>query len=206
MKICPNCGWFMFKKPEWNSAKKDVELSECSKCQNCGYEEDNTERDHALDACKYSMQNLFDCSKMLAEMPPMVGVEVTLREFCVRLDEEVQKAYSKGCICVDVDLDALKKTAELNSELQSALREVLDKLPRWIPTSERLPDEELRAYKEKYPKEECIEVIVMIKGTTDTTTLYYDGKAFEDEYGRPFEVTHWMPLPDVPEVQNVAED
>lgn len=111
------------------------------------------EVDHAIDACKYTMQNLFDCSKMLAD-----------------------------------------------------LREVLDKLPRWIPTSERLPDEELRAYKEKYPKEECIEVIVMIKGTTDTTTLYYDGEAFEDEYGRPFEVTHWMPMPEPPEVQNVAED
>lgn len=76
--------------------------------------------------------------------------------------------------------------------------EAVEKIPRWIPTSERLPDEELRAYKEKYPKEEYVEVIAMIRGSSDSLVLTYDGEYFEDFYGNAYSVSHWMPMPEAP--------
>lgn len=193
-RMCPKCGQIMRLAIDYKNSDKMVVKTE--KCPWCGYIALEDEVDHALDAVEYTL--LY--AKQLTELPPMVGVDATVREFSTRIDEEVQKAFFKGCISVNVEPDALKKTAELNSELQTTLKSVVEKIPKWIPVSERLPDVELKEYRKKYPKEECIEVIVAIKGATDTTTLYYDGEAFEDEYGRPFEVTHWMAMPELPEV------
>lgn len=186
LKTCPKCGCFMFKKPLWSSSKRDIELSEYGRCQNCGYEEDSTVEDHALDATQYVFE---DYAKYLSGLPSAVGVEAYVREFHTKIDEIKHKAYIEGCVRVNVDPDALNKTAELNSELQSALKEVLDKLPRWTPVEECLP----RTFEE---------FIVMIKGGKSATTLYYDGESFVDIYGSEYSVTHWMPMPEPPEVQN----
>ena len=215
MKTCPKCGGDMkrhigFKSRRVTEARLfsgiDTPISVLIfRCEKCGFSEEvkiEVDHDHAIDACEYTMQNLFDYSKMLAEMPPMVGVEVTLRDFSNRLDEKVQKAYIDGCVLAEIDPDALNKTAELNSELQSALKEVLDKLPRWIPIEERLPDKELEEHKKRYPRAESVEVIVVIKDADEATSLYYDGEYFEDICGNDHAVTHWMPMPDPPEVQN----
>lgn len=47
--------------------------------------------------------------------------------------------------------------------------------------------------------------LVMISGAEFPTTLYYDGKAWFDEayngHVEIYRVTHWMPLPDAPEVK-----
>ena len=43
------------------------------------------------------------------------------------------------------------------------------------------------------------EFIVMIRGATNATTLLFDGEAWVDENGDPYNVTHWMPLPEPPE-------
>ena len=67
--------------------------------------------------------------------------------------------------------------------------------PRWISVKERLPDRELMRHKEKYPKEDRVEVIVHIDGATEPTVLEYDGERFADCFSAVYRITHWMPLP-----------
>lgn len=70
---------------------------------------------------------------------------------------------------------------------------------RWIPVTERLPDEELWAYQERYGQDN-MEVLVMIKGAKAATTLYYDADGdFSDDNGDTWLVTHWQPMPEPPE-------
>lgn len=71
----------------------------------------------------------------------------------------------------------------------------------WISVEKRLPDEELKQFRIKYPKEEVVEVIVVITGASESTTLYWNGHCFEDLSGEPYSVSHWMPLPAPPEVE-----
>ena len=68
-------------------------------------------------------------------------------------------------------------------------------IQRWIPASEK-------------PKE-VGEYNVMIKGTPVSTTLFYSVyheawyEFSDDDFEQPYEITHWMPLPQPPkEKQN----
>ena len=67
----------------------------------------------------------------------------------------------------------------------------------WVSVEEKLPDEELKRFKELFPEENEVEVLVMIQGAYSATTLYWDGERFYDE-ARSYKVTHWMPLPKSP--------
>ena len=54
---------------------------------------------------------------------------------------------------------------------------------RWIPTTERLPDQR--------------EFLVTIEGADKATTLYYSQTGvWFDEQGEPYKVVAWMPLPE----------
>jgi len=69
---------------------------------------------------------------------------------------------------------------------------------RWIPVTERLPDKELLEYQKKYDQDN-MEVLVMIKGAKEATTLYYDNEGdFIDENDDAWLVTHWQPMPKPP--------
>ena len=68
----------------------------------------------------------------------------------------------------------------------------------WVSVDEKLPDEELKRFKELFPEENEVEVLVMIQWAYTATTLYWDGEKFYDEM-RSYEVTHWMPLPAPPD-------
>ena len=69
---------------------------------------------------------------------------------------------------------------------------------QWIPVTERLPDKELWEYQKKYDQDN-MEVLVMIKGAKEATTLYYDDDGdFNDENGESWLVTHWQPMPTPP--------
>ena len=65
-------------------------------------------------------------------------------------------------------------------------------IPRWIPVEERLP-------------EEGIEVLVSVDENSDDcgyhVCLYRGGEYVRSESGYIFGVTHWMPLPEPPEVK-----
>lgn len=68
----------------------------------------------------------------------------------------------------------------------------LEEKQRWIPVSERLP--------EKQSEGECTDDVLTIS-SSGYTTAYYD---YADECWVSMftaEVTHWMPLPQPPEVQ-----
>ena len=69
---------------------------------------------------------------------------------------------------------------------------------RWIPVTERLPNEELVAYNEKYGEHECVGVIVLIKDAKVPYHLYWNGDYFVDENGEEYDVTHWMQMPPHP--------
>lgn len=81
---------------------------------------------------------------------------------------------------------------------------------QWVPVSKRRPDEELRAFREKYGRYSVREFIVYIAAAAVSTVLWYDGYGFYSSDGdEPWEddaderdyyddVTHWMSLPPVP--------
>ena len=69
---------------------------------------------------------------------------------------------------------------------------------RWIPVTERRPDEEYVAALER--GDEDVEVLAMIKGADEPTALRYDSDievffAIEDGEFIAYTVTHWKPKP-----------
>ena len=73
----------------------------------------------------------------------------------------------------------------------------------WIPCSERLPNEE------KFIKAYCrniyaAEFIVMIKGATLPTTLYFKNGSWTDMEGDYYNVVAWQPLPEPYKGEEVA--
>jgi hypothetical protein len=70
----------------------------------------------------------------------------------------------------------------------------LSEAQRWIPVTERLPEQI------QHENGEPVEYIVMIRGAKVPTTLSFDGKEWRDfwrdgSYGTAYIVTHWQPLP-----------
>lgn len=65
----------------------------------------------------------------------------------------------------------------------------------WIPCSERLPNEEefIKAYCRNIY---AAEFIVMIKGATLPTTLYFKNGSWTDMEGNYYNVVAWQPLPE----------
>lgn len=81
--------------------------------------------------------------------------------------------------------------------IRSHMDEVNDTnvLSNWIPCSERLPNEEefIKAYcRNSY----AAEFIVMIKGATLPTTLYFKNGSWTDMKGNYYNVVAWQPLPE----------
>lgn len=69
---------------------------------------------------------------------------------------------------------------------------------RWIPVTERLPDEELAAHRAKFGAHEDVGVIVLIEGAAVPYHLYYNGSEFVTDNGDTYDITHWMELPPHP--------
>lgn len=73
----------------------------------------------------------------------------------------------------------------------------------WIPCSERLPNEEefIKAYCRNIY---AAEFIVMIKGATLPTTLYFKNGSWTDMEGNYYNVVAWQPLPEPYKGEEVA--
>lgn len=77
---------------------------------------------------------------------------------------------------------------------------------QWIPASVKMPDAELKAYRQKWGPDSYIEVISFISGAEIPTALGYDGTGFfaindeeYDDFDREYyAVTHWMSMPPSP--------
>lgn len=89
---------------------------------------------------------------------------------------------------------------KLRVELEAAESVVikLNAEDKWISVEERLPDKELKEYQRMNHGGDRIEVIVLIEGTDEATTLDYNGEDFVNDWNDPFAVTHWMPIPQPP--------
>ena len=101
-----------------------------------------------------------------------------------------------------LDTDVVRQSKTASWLLDQVLHDIqamptLTPPNEWVSVEEKLPDEELKRFKELFPEENEVEVLVMIQGAYTATTLYWDGERFYDE-ARSYKVTHWMPLPAPP--------
>ncbi len=76
---------------------------------------------------------------------------------------------------------------------QETVSKMLERLQGWIPVEERLPNEE--EFREAYCRNAyAAEYIVMIKGATRPTTLYFREGCWFDSERNYYNVIAWMPL------------
>lgn len=104
---------------------------------------------------------------------------------------DVEDWYDSGYI--DGQLSAHEKCMDI---IRSHMDEAKDtNVGQWIPTSERLPNEEefVQAYCRNHY---CAEFIVMIEGATRPTALYYKNGIWADENNNHYRVVAWQPLPE----------
>ena len=110
---------------------------------------------------------------------------------------ELLRKCSVTHACAGCPLEGMHKCDE---ELMKMAAEVIEELaamvPRWISVDERLPDAELQLVREEW-RLPTVEVIVVIEGANLSTVLEYDGKNFVDQYGEPYRVVKWMPMPGI---------
>lgn len=92
-------------------------------------------------------------------------------------------------------------TERAKSIIEDIIRSHMDEVndtnvpSNWIPCSERLPNEEefIKAYcRNSY----AAEFVVMIKGATLPTTLYFKNGSWTDMKGNYYNVVAWQPLPE----------
>lgn len=104
------------------------------------------------------------------------------------------KCFGKECENDDCTVCVCERVIEI---IRSHMDEVNDtNVPsNWIPCSERLPSEEefIKAYCRNIY---AAEFIVMIKGATLPTTLYFKNGSWTDMKGNYYNVVAWQPLPE----------
>lgn len=82
-----------------------------------------------------------------------------------------------------------------SEEEQDRVSKILENYHGWIPVKERLPNEE--EFMEAYRRNAyAAEFIVMIKGATLPTTLYFKNGSWTDMKGNYYNVVAWQPLPE----------
>lgn len=106
------------------------------------------------------------------------------------------KCFGKECENDDCTVCVCERVIEI---IRSHMNDVTDtnvgSKNNWIPCSERLPSEEefIKAYcRNSY----AAEFIVMIKGATLPTTLYFKNGSWTDMKGNYYNVVAWKPLPE----------
>ena len=109
--------------------------------------------------------------------------------------EEIKEIEKKFVVGHEVlfALGAAGMVTEIEDIIRSHMDEVAD--DSWIPVSERLPNE--REFQEAYCRNHCAaEFLVMIKGATRPTTLYFVNNSWFDEELNYYKVAAWQPLPE----------
>lgn len=89
--------------------------------------------------------------------------------------------------------DAIAAVSEFKAGCEAYLKSfaalAMQAVPQWISVAERPPEPERV-------------VLICHNGTVGMARLYSDGWYWDmDEWHKPFTPTHWMPLPDPPEVK-----
>ena len=134
----------------------------------------------------------FDFAEKISECAPTAGVAIMHKSDMIlkEIAERKERYVVEQLMRVDVDPEALKLTAFLNFDLQNQLSGALKELRkyRWIPVGEKLPDEDVK-------------VLVCCKTTKGvrSVNMAYLLNGFWHGQGSMSGVTHWMPLPELPE-------
>ena len=110
--------------------------------------------------------------------------------------------------CLEMAISALREQSKVvDSDQFNATQRVANTdnaLNGWISVEDRLPDLELVEVKindtELYP---CLAVIKNERARNEKFVgkVWYDGECFMNGIGEIEVVTHWMPLPEPPEVE-----
>ena len=100
-----------------------------------------------------------------------------------------------GCNIMHMAADALGNSSRHVETLQKEIERLRAQLPRWIPVEERLPEDPVK------------KVLVFVPHTHGDIVdagryLGADGWVLEGWHLTQNAVTHWMPLPEPPEVEN----
>ena len=104
-----------------------------------------------------------------------------------------------GCAVMREAADRIANQNTHILALQKEIEKLRGQLPRWIPVEERLPDHDelVLVIASGKPKEN-----ITLDEAVELATLYSDGWCLEtwpEWVGA--KVTHWMPLPEPPEVE-----
>ena len=136
-------------------------------------------------------------NRELAELLRRVRVE-TGSLMCLSCGYE-RSCGVHGCAIMNLAADTLGNSERHVEALQKEIEGLRMQLPRWIPVTERLPEvgEPVFAIVSGKPLEN-VELI----GALQLATLYNDGWCVEPwPEWQGAVVTHWMPLPEPPEVE-----
>lgn len=104
--------------------------------------------------------------------------------------------------CMKLSQDALAYIQQLERricELTENVAQLGEVQPKWISVDERLPENSLRA---------LVRVIHSYNhtdGYAEIAMSYFVNGRWEDIPPKYYDVTHWMPLPELPEVKNANE-
>lgn len=124
---------------------------------------------------------------------PMQGVYVFWKD--LKFEETLNGYIANQCVAVGVDPDALYKTAKLNAQLQREIEEMrhLAAFRRtesgWIRVKDRLPEPGVK--------------VLVVNTAEEIYIAEYKWESFwlEPDYIDISIVTHWMQLPEPPEVE-----
>ena len=76
---------------------------------------------------------------------------------------------------------------------------MLKSMPKWIPVTERLPEKAFPEAFPKYPYSNWMLIYHSGGKTIDFARYCVDDKEWHDDFGEVVtDVTHWMPLPELP--------
>lgn len=116
------------------------------------------------------------------------------------LREHAERARTNEWETLITLCDDLAGAADLIEARAKELEKLRGQLPRWIPVEERLPnlDELVLVIASGKPQEN-----ITLDNAVELAELYSDGWCLEiwPEWTKAA-VTHWMPLPEPPEVEN----
>lgn len=99
-----------------------------------------------------------------------------------------------GCNIMHMAADALGNSSRHVETLQKEIERLRAKLPRWIPVTERLPED---------PAKKVLIFAPHTHGNIVDSGRYLgaDGWVLDGWHLTQTSVTHWMPLPEPPEVK-----
>ena len=95
--------------------------------------------------------------------------------------------------------DDLTEAADLIEAQAKEIEKLRGQLPRWIPVEERLPEYGVRVLAtDMYEEDDCTGIWTREEDKDDAGGCWYDEHGWWHAFD---EVTHWMPLPEPPEVE-----